>query len=460
MTRVLVVGHVPLPFENLKKFYAPGARTWHFCEPLIADGHELVIVGMRIPFVYDESLPSLITSEERGCTIYSVTPVEAESGGLLHHIAKKFEPECLLGIGAHPSYVAAISGLELPLWADINGCLLAEAQQKAAVYNDDSFLEHFFRIDHAVVIRADRLSTVALRQKHELVGELAFAGRLTSKTSGYDFVADIPNAYPETPFSEEGAGMLRRKAPNDFLVLWSGGYNTWTDTKTLFDGLTYAMERDSRIKFVSTGGSIEGHDELTYPTFVKMVDGSPHKNRFLLEGWIDRNLARSYYLACNVGINIDAETYEVMYGSRNRIMDWAVAGLPALSTDLCELTEELAKEELLFTFPAGEPEALGEKLLQLASAEEELRETGGRLKEYILEKFSYQATTKSLRGWVASPCHAPDWEERKERFLPPPPPITPESSATAKLKFYLKHEGPLSTFKRATTFAKKKSNKA
>jgi glycosyltransferase involved in cell wall biosynthesis len=460
MTRVLVVGHVPLPFENLKKFYAPGARTWHFCEPLIADGHELVMVGMRIPFVYDEDLPEVLKSEERGCTIYSVTPVEAESGGLLHDIAEKFEPECLLGVGAHPSYVAAVSGLELPLWADINGCLLAEAQQKAAVYNDDSFLEHFYRIDHAVVIRADRFSTVALRQKHELVGELAFARRLTSKTSGYDFVADIPNAYPDTPFSEEGAGMLRRRVPDDFLVLWSGGYNTWTDTKTLFEGLSYAMERDSRIKFVSTGGSIDGHDELTYPTLVKMVNSSPHRDRFLLEGWIDRDVARSYYLACNVGINIDAETYEVVYGSRNRIMDWAVAGMPALSTDLCELTEELAKEGLLFTFPAGDPVALGEKLLELARAEEELRETGRRLKRYIGERFSYQATTRALREWVNNPTHAPDWEDRKALFHHEPPPITPESSATAKLKFYLRQEGPLSTVKRAATFAKKKAKKA
>jgi glycosyltransferase involved in cell wall biosynthesis len=456
MTRILAVGHLPLPFEDLKKFYAPGARTWHFCQPLIADGHELVLVGMRIPFVYDEDLPGVIKSEERGCTIYSATPEEAECGGLIRDIVDEFEPECLLGIGAHPSYVAAVSGLDLPMWADINGCLLAEAQQKANVYDDDACLEHFYRIDHAVVIRADRFSTVSLRQKHELVGELAFARRLTSKTSGYDFVADIPNAYPDTPFSEDGARELRQRAPDDFLVLWSGGYNTWTDTRTLFDGLSYAMERNGRIKFVSTGGSIDGHDELTYPTLVKMVEASPHRERFLLEGWVDRSVARSYYLACNVGINIDAETYEVTYGSRNRIMDWATAGMPALSTDLCELTEELANEGLLFTFTPHDPEALGEKLLHLASSEEELRDTGARLKEYVLERFSYEATTRALRDWIASPASAPDWEDRKELLMSPPPPITPESSPAAKLKFYIKNEGLASTARRAVTFARKR----
>jgi glycosyltransferase involved in cell wall biosynthesis len=454
MTRVLVLGHVPLPFENLKKSYAPGARTWHFCEPLIAEGHRLVIVGMRIPFVYDESLPPVLKSKHQGCTIYSATPAQVEEGKLLAEIVEEFEPQCLLGVTSYPSYIACVSRLELPLWADIYGCLLAEAQQKAAVYDDDAFLEHFYRMDYAVVTRADRFSTVSLRQKHELVGELAFSGRLTSKTSGYDFVVDIPSAYPDTPFSREGARTLRQRAPDDFLVLWSGGYNTWTDTRTLFEGLCYAMERNPRIKFVSTGGSIDGHDELTYPTLLKMVDDSPHRRRFLLEGWIDRDTARSYYLACNVGINIDAETYEVVYGSRTRIVDWAVAGLPALSTDLCELTGELSSQGLLYTFSPGDPVSLGKKLLQLADDEEQLRDTGRRLKEYVRERFSYRSSTGPLLDWVAEPTHAPDWEERKAQLIPPPP-ITPESSSASKLKYYIKNEGLASTARRAVAFARK-----
>jgi len=460
LSKVLVVGHVPLPFENLKKFYAPGARTWHFSEPLIADGHELVIVGLRIPFVYDDDLPDVVKTTERGCTIYSVSPAEAECGTLLADLAEEFEPDCVLGVNSYPSYVACVKGLEQPIWADINGCLMAEAQLKAATYADDSYLEHFQRMDEGVLRRADRFSTVALRQKYELIGELAHAGRLTSSTAGYDFVADIPNAYPDTPFSQEGARELRARTEGDFLVLWSGGYNTWTDTRTLFDGLIYAMERNPRVKYVSTGGSIDGHDELTYPTLVELVEASPLKDNFLLEGWIERDVARSYYLACDVGINIDSDTYEVMFGSRNRIMDWALAELPTLSTDLCELTEEFAREGLLFTFPAGNPQALGEKILELAADTDRLEQTGGRLKDYVLERFSYSATTEVLRHWVADPRHAPDWEMRKDQLLPqppPPPPITPESSAAAKLKFYLKNEGISTTVKRAASSARRKA---
>lgn len=458
MARVLVVGHVPLPFENLKKSYAPGARTWQLSAPLVEDGHDVMVVGSRIPFVYPEDEPDVQKREERGCTILSVTPQIAESGAFLREVAGDFRPDCMLGVCAYPSYIATVSGLDLPFWADIFGSQLAEAQLKAAVYNDDAYLEHFHRMNHAVVTRADRFSTVALRQKYELVGELAFLGRLSSATAGYDFVAEMPASYGDTDFEEEGAGRLRERTPGDFLVLWSGGYNTWTDTRTLFEGLSYAMDRDPRIKFVSTGGSIEGHDELTYPSLVKMVERSPHRDRFLLEGWIDRQTARSYYLACDVGINIDAETYEVMLGSRTRLIDWAVAGLPAVSTDLCELTEELAARGLLYTFPPGNPEALGKKLLELATAGDSLQETGRRLKEYVLERFSSRATTRAVREWVNEPGRAPDWEERKERVLPaapPAPPITPESSAGAKLKFYLLDEGPFSTVKRIVSYVRR-----
>jgi len=459
LTRVLVVGHVPLPFENLKKSFAPGARTWQLARPLVEDGHDVAIAGIRIPFVYSDDLPAMLELEERGCRIYSMTMEEAERCEPIREIVREFKPDCIVGSCAYPSYIAAAVWIELPFWADVYGCQLAEAQLKAATYEDDAYLEHFYRIDYAVVTRADRFSTVGVRQKYELIGELAFAGRLSSSTTSYDFVSDIPSAYADTNIKQEGALALKERTRGDFLVLWSGGYNTWTDVRTLFAGLSYAMERDPGIKFVSTGGSIDGHDEVTYPLFESMVKDSPHRDRFLLEGWIDRETARSYYSACDVGINIDAETYEVMFGSRTRIVDWAVAGLPALSTDLCELTAELSAKDLLFTFPPGDPEALGRSLLELASARDSLRETGRRLQEYVLERFSREATTRPLREWVAEPSHSPDWEDRKELLRPPPPPITPDSSAVAKLRFYLKNEGLASTARRALAFSRKNTDK-
>ncbi len=451
-----MIGQIPLPFENLKKSYAPGARTWQFAQPLIADGHDVVIMGIRIPFVYEDNWPEIVERKEGGCVIYSITPEEAERQIFLTDLANRFEPDCMLGVFYYPAYIACTSGLEVPIWADMYGCVMAEAQIKAAVYNDDSYLDHFLRMEHVVVSGGDRFSTVSLRQKYELIGELGILRRLNSNTVEHDFVVDIPTALPDIRIENEGALSLReRVSKNDFLVLWSGGYNTWTDVKTLLQGLEMAMDKNPNIKFVSTGGSIDGHDEITYPSFTSMVEKSKFRDRFLLEGWIDRELARSYYLACDIGINIDAKTYEVMFGSRTRILDWALAGLPTLSTNLCELTEELAEKDLLYTFEVGDPESLARSLMNLANNRSELKEVGKRIKHYVHERFSYENTTQALREWVKSPGHAPDYEGRKLLFTPPPapkPPITPDSRSRDKLRYYLKTDGTGVTIKRAADY--------
>ena len=58
--------------------------------------------------------------------------------------------------------------------------------------------------------------------------------------------------------------MRGRLVPEDaFVVLWSGGYNVWSDIETLLQGLEKAMDEQPSIHFLSTGGAISGHDDAT-----------------------------------------------------------------------------------------------------------------------------------------------------------------------------------------------------
>ena len=81
MTRVLVVGHSPLPWEDLTKSYGPGTRTWQFAQPLLEDGHDVTVLASRIPFVYPDDMDTVTRAEEKGCTIYRVEQSEFEVGG-------------------------------------------------------------------------------------------------------------------------------------------------------------------------------------------------------------------------------------------------------------------------------------------------------------------------------------------------------------------------------------------
>jgi glycosyltransferase involved in cell wall biosynthesis len=466
LSRVLVLGHAPLPWEDLTKSYGPGTRTWQFAQPLIADGHDVTILASRIPFVYPEELDGAGCSLEQGCRIHRLPQEQFEIGGYTDRLITELDPDCIVGATAYPSYVAATYAGEKPLWADIFGSFLAEAQAKAAVYWDDGMLEHFLRVNNHILLLADRFSTVSSRQAYELVGQLGANARLSAKTLGYEFSFSIPcgvidREFPPPAYPYEPAGV------SDFIVLWSGGFNTWTDVATLFEGLELAMSACERIHFVSTGAEIEGHDDRTYAGFVSMVGSSEHRDRYHLKGWVKRSEALSYYGTASVGINIDAAHYEVTFGSRNRILEWALAGLPAVSTDLCELTTELSEVGLLFTIPVADPRALADRLLELEADRARLSSLGARLKGHVLDRYSFEKTTGPLRRWVADPTHAPDFEDRVSLRLEAReaarklavPPITPESPLRDKLAFYLKNEGVASTLKRTAGLLKRRNEK-
>ena len=456
MSKVLILGQAPLPWEDLTKSYGPGTRTWQFALPLLEDGHDVTILASRIPFVYPEGTPDVERVEEQECVVCRATQPTFEAGGLTDEIMTELDPDCVIGATAYPSYVATMySGLR-PIWADVFGSFLAEAQAKAAVYHDDSFVDHFRAVNNQILMAADRFSTVSTRQSYELVGQLGTTGRLNSKTIGYDFSCSIPCGIVDREFLEpaypaEGMG------PGDFIVLWSGGFNTWTDVRTLFEGLEIAMSSCDNLHFVSTGAEIGGHDEKTYEDFENMVRGSSHRERYHLMGWVKKSEALSYYGTASVGVNIDASHYEVTFGSRNRILEWALAGLPAVSSDLCELTSELAEAGLLFAIPVADPRALADRLLELERDRDSLSRVSGRLKDHVLGEYSFEKTTGPLREWVANPSHAPDFESvrgfrlevlevARKLFTPE---ITPESSSREKLAFYLRNEGVGSTLKRA-----------
>jgi hypothetical protein len=122
-----------------------------------------------------------------------------------------------------------------------------------------------------------------------------------------------------------------------------------------------------------------------------------------MEGWVPRERLKDYFLEADVGINIDRFLYEGLLGCRTRLLDWASAGLPVLTTVLCELTVTLEREGLVTAFPIGDSAALGRCILSLANNRDSLRAMGGRFREYVFSRFTYEATTGPIRRWAAAP---------------------------------------------------------
>ena len=80
-------------------------------------------------------------------------------------------------------------------------------------------------------------------------------------------------AKPHAPFTSTRKIIRGGLIPDDaFVIFYSGGYNTWTDVETLFAALDQLMADYPQMYFVSTGGKIEGHDDLTYSRFINGLD--------------------------------------------------------------------------------------------------------------------------------------------------------------------------------------------
>ncbi|MCX7919855.1 MAG: hypothetical protein N3A72_09700 [bacterium] len=420
MSRILALGVGPLPFENQIKFYGSSIRTWHFIKPLLELGHEICLIAMQLPDPENElNLEKLIRREitdfpsgAKPWIYYSVDELSVfRDIKFLKEVHDGFQPDCLLGINTHAAWMTAQIPSDKPFWADLNGYAMAEAQIKSFQDQDDKWIQYFWNMEKTIVARADIFSTVSLPQKYALIGELATFKRLNAQTAGYEFVYHIPNSI-ENAELKPNRTVLRgvEVADTDFVILWSGSYNTWTDVDFLFTGLTKAMERNPRIKFVSTGGHISGHDTRTYSRFVTLVNHSRFRDRFILKGWIPLDDVTNYYFASNLGLNIDGNNYEVVFGARNRLNSMMRAGLPILTSLGTEITQILAKEQLALTFPIGDLKTFITHILWAVDHQSELTELGLKAKRFIFEHWTFEKTTRQLQQWVSHPTHAPDYK--------------------------------------------------
>jgi glycosyltransferase involved in cell wall biosynthesis len=245
---------------------------------------------------------------------------------------------------------------------------------------------------------------------------MASVGRLNRHTFNYHFGAHIPNAahrWPE-PENDGAAPVLRGPVvPEDaFVILWSGGFNLWTDIAMLVQAMDELMRQNSRVHFVSTGGKLEGVDTQTYRRFEEAVEASPHRERYHRLGWVDSSRIPRIYREANVGLNVDGPNYETFFGARNRINAMAAEGLAVCTTLGTEISEWLADGEAIAVARMGDPQSLVEAIEPWIEQPEQLAIYRRRAREIMERDFSYSATTRALRAWLESPTLSPDNEAK------------------------------------------------
>ena len=131
MSKLLVLGVCPLPFESVTRSFGPGTRTWQLVEPLINDGHEVTLVALRTPGTYPDDTPEEVIHRD-GCFNYASIPHEAFcETQYINNVYRDMKPDAVIFAHGSASYFEHLLEPDVPVWIDLCGHVMAEAQANA-----------------------------------------------------------------------------------------------------------------------------------------------------------------------------------------------------------------------------------------------------------------------------------------------------------------------------------------
>ena len=418
---LLVIATGPLLEEGSEFVSGQCLRTLHFVRPLWEEGHDVRLITIPIPGTEtSEHRFSLRTLEMEGRRYQAVGTSSMEAIiPPLRKLLRSGKFRAVVGINPYPAALVAFCGpLEIPFWADLNGYTMAEGQTRSARMNSDQDFPHFWRMEAQTLLTADRFSTVTNRQADALYGELAMLGRFSRFTHEEPFAHAVPNAVyklyadlkrsttlPKELFREFG---LDDVASSEKLVLWSGGFNTWTNTALLVDAAERILGAVPNARIVCTGGPVKVHDDGTYIQFLERLEKMPHKDRVHLLNWTSLDRVLALHARADCGINVDGANSETRFGARNRLTNMLGCGLPVVTTSGTEIADWIHHHQVGLVTPLNDAAAFAEAVIRTLQDESATDKRAKKGRKLALSEFAPAATLPEFLQWCEAPIHAAD----------------------------------------------------
>ena len=411
MGQLLIIAYPPPPLTDHSKIEAAHYRAWQFILPILDAGHKVHLCTP--PSNFRSTVDGSIPGDWRENLTWSTIPFHTLNWvSKLQRIHDSLNPDCIIAINFDCCLYATKLKTQKPIWMDIYGDYLTIMQSSCNSVGSNRGMNTSINHMKEVLKKGDIFSVCSGPQSHALVGELAMAGRLIRQTFGYEFTRVILPGSPPVSLDSDQTDVFDPVSlefrPDDFQVLWCGGYNTWTDIDTLFRGLEWAMQQEPRVQFISLGASTYNSTENNYQKFLDLIKTSPHNQRYHMLGWQSWDELGKYYRLSKVGLNIDALHYETRLGTRTRLVEMIAAGLPVISSVGTELSCLLHQNGAALTFEIGDWRTLGEEIISLVNNPEKRDEMKNRAIDSALNQFSFSHTTTPLLEWISDPHRAPD----------------------------------------------------
>jgi glycosyltransferase involved in cell wall biosynthesis len=411
LTRIFLIGAGPYPGEGTATGF-PTLRTRQFLLACLRAGHEvrwaMLVAAQTDPGwgAQGQSVRVELKDGERShpCEVVTVRADEPGRFLMLRDLRHDHAPDVVVTAGPFlPMGAGARAVAAEPLWVDVPGDPMAEAQARAFRDGTTLAIQRYREMYGLALARGDRFSVISGAQRAAAIGALGLAGRLRGEILGEDLVAVVPGsvegADPETGAEPAAIRTLPRDA---FVVFSAGGFNTWLDEETMAESILRALDREPRLHFLSTGGGLQGHDEGTYARFAERLRSSPHQDRVHLLGWVDDRDLPAIWARADLCLLIDRPCAEAELGARTRVLSALGYGLAVAATPTCEMVRALVGAEGFLPLPCRDAAATAQILVEAAAA--------GRRRwshRHLLAPYSIDRSTTPLTRWLQDPRRAP-----------------------------------------------------
>lgn len=418
MSKLVVFGQGPMPWERSDRAYPHALRTWRVARALARAGHDVRLLALRPD---GDGAPRMERSEHGGVSVWSLSEHTChERPDRITSQVASLRPDGVIGVHREPSAIAANFVGDLPFWVDLDEDPMVGAQARAAHGIGDWLVNEAYRKHVPVLLRGDRFSTRSQPQRLALIGQLGAVGRLLAKNDGYDFVSVVPNGIDSDELEALQRIDRRLRRPSDpFVLLWSGGFHPWAHLDLLFEVLEMVMAESDRVRFLCTGSAVDETGMEPYARFARRAAESPFRDRFELLGWVERDDLMACYARADAAIFVERFGYQSLLGARSRVTEWLAAGLPIVCTDLTEASRALREQGIVSAVPSGDAMALRAAIRALADEPEDALARGLRGRRYVRERCVSAVSMEPLLAWAAGPHRAPAREARAPLEWPP-----------------------------------------
>lgn len=407
---ILLLGVGPVPPQRSAKTYAPGWYTWTLASTIRRAGHRVHLgLGIFGGGDSDGRLALAVANLGDGITAFELPLDPSQAAPVLQKECDAFKPAAAVIYTDVMANVACRVTTTAPRYFIFYGHPMAERQMQAAVGASDIALIEMWKMILPALLGGDRFGATSRDQQSALLGELGALGRMNRHNVNDPPVDQLPVPVLNIKQSGTPAHVKGSLIPKDaFMVMWLGGYNTWSDEETLFRALELAMVRKPRLHYVSCGGGIKGHVEQTYDKFVGRIAASPHKDRYHLVGWRPWDELGDFFADADAAVCTDLPTLEGRFGARTRILDLLLNEVPVVTNATDEATREFAELDMLHHVAPRDAAALADGLLAIAKNPTEHKRRAAVISAQLQTNWTPEKRWAPLLEWLEAPHPAPD----------------------------------------------------